>query len=89
MSVAFGDIIFDQVDYDSEVDVLYLSTGGVTPVERDESPEGHILRFDENGVICGMTIIGVSRYLDAEENARVTFPRRSEINLSGVDMVNA
>ena len=89
MSVAFGDIIFDQVDYDSEVDVLYLSTGGVTPVEREESPEGHILRLDENGVICGMTIIGVSRYLDAEESARVTFPQREEINLSGVDLVSA
>jgi uncharacterized protein YuzE len=88
MSVAFGDIIFDQVDYDEEVDVLYLSTGGVKPVEREESPEGHILRFDENGVICGMTIIGVSRYLDAEENAKVTMPQR-EINLSGVDLVSA
>jgi uncharacterized protein YuzE len=88
MSVAFGDIIFDQVDYDEEVDVLYLSTGGVKPIEREESPEGHILRFDENGVICGMTIIGVSRYLDAEENAKVTMPQR-EINLSGVDLVSA
>jgi uncharacterized protein YuzE len=88
MSVAFGDIIFDQVDYDEEVDVLYLSTGGVKPVEREESPEGHILRFDENGVICGMTIIGVSRFLDAEENAKVTMPQR-EINLSGVDLVSA
>jgi uncharacterized protein YuzE len=88
MSVAFGDIIFDQVDYDSEVDVLYLSTGGVKPVGREESAEGHVLRFDENDVICGMTIIGVSRYLDAEENAKVTFPER-EINLSGVDLVSA
>lgn len=35
-----------------------------------------------------MTIIGVSRYLDAEENAKVTMPQR-EINLSGVDLVSA
>lgn len=88
MSVAFGNVIFDLVDYDQDADVLYLSTGGVTPCEREESPEGHILRFDENGVICGMTIIGVSRYLDAEDNAKVTFPER-EINLSGVDLVGA
>jgi uncharacterized protein YuzE len=88
MSVAFGNVIFDLVDYDQDADVLYLSTGRVTPCEREESPEGHILRFDENGVICGMTIIGVSRYLDAEDNAKVTFPER-EINLSGVDLVGA
>jgi uncharacterized protein YuzE len=90
MSVAFGNVIFDLVDYDQDVDVLYLSTSGVTPCEREESPEGHILRFDENGVICGITIIGVSRLLDAEDNAKatVTFPER-EINLSGVDLVGA
>jgi uncharacterized protein YuzE len=88
MSVAFGNVIFDLVDYDQDADVLYLSTGGVTPCDREESPEGHILRFDENGVICGMTIIGVSHYLDAEDNAKVSFPER-EINLSGVDLVGA
>lgn len=70
MSVAFGNVIFDLVDYDQDVDVLYLSTSGVTPCEREESPEGHILRFDENGVICGITIIGVSRFLDAEDKSQ-------------------
>lgn len=88
MSVAFEDVIFDKVDHDREADVLYLSTSGVTPVEREESPEGHVLRFDENGVICGMTIIGVSRYLEAAENAKVTFPQR-EVDISQLDLVEA
>jgi uncharacterized protein YuzE len=81
MSVAFEDVIFDKVDHDREADVLYLSTSGVRPFEREESVEGHVLRFDENGVICGMTIIGVSRYLEAAENAKVTFPQR-EVDIS-------
>ena len=88
MSVAFGDVIFDLVDYDQDADVLYLSTGGVTPVEREESSEGHVLRFDENGKICGMTIIGVSRYVDSEGNAEVSFPRQ-KIGLSEVNLVTA
>jgi uncharacterized protein YuzE len=88
MSVAFEDVIFDKVDHDREADVLYLSTSGVTPVEREESAEGHILRFDENGVICGMTIIGVSRYLEAAENAKVIFPQ-GEVDISQLDLVGA
>ena len=88
MTVAFEDVIFDKVDHDRDADVLYLSTSGVTPFEREESPEGHILRFDENGVICGMTIIGVSRYLEAAENAKVTFPQR-EVDISQIDLVGA
>lgn len=88
MSVAFGDVIFDLVDYDQDADVLYLSTSGVTPFEREESSEGHVLRFDENGKICGLTIIGASRQVDPDGNATLSFPQQ-KIGLSEVDLVSA
>lgn len=88
MSVAFRDVIFDLVDYDQDADVLYLSTSGVTPCEREESPEGHVLRFDENGKICGLTIIAASRQIDPEGNATLSFPEQ-KIGLSEVDLVGA
>ena len=90
MSVAFGNVIFDLVDFDRDADVLYLSTGGVTPCEREESPEGHVIRFDENGVICGMTIIGVSHYLEPTEDSKVVqFSQQHQVDISELDLVGA
>lgn len=89
MTVAFGDTILDKIDYDRDADVLYLSTSGVKPVEREETPEGHVLRFDENGRVCGVTIIGLSRYEDDQGNVHVTFPQREELGISELDLVTA
>jgi len=53
MSVRLGGIEFDNVDYDREVDVLYLHVGEPsTAVDWDESPEGHHLRFGADGRIA-------------------------------------
>jgi uncharacterized protein YuzE len=89
MSVAFEDVIFDMVDHDQEADVLYMSTSGVTPVEREETDEGHVLRFDENGKICGMTIIGISRFLEPTENSTVEFSQRRQVDISELNLVEA
>lgn len=88
-SVPFEDVIFDKVDWDRDVDVLYMSTSGVTPVEREETPEGHVLRFDENGKICGMTIIGLSQYMAPTENSKVAFSQRHEVDISRLNLVGA
>lgn len=88
-SVPFEDVIFDKVDWDQEVDVLYMSTSGVTPVEREETPEGHVLRFDENGKICGMTVIGISQYMQPTTNSKVAFPDSREVDISRLKLVEA
>jgi uncharacterized protein YuzE len=88
-SVPFEDVIFDKVDWDRDVDVLYMSTSGVTPVEREETPEGHVLRFDENGKICGMTVIGLSQYMAPTENSKVAFSQRREVDISQLNLVGA
>lgn len=89
MTVAFGDIILDKIDYDRDADVLYLSISGATPVEREETEEGHVLRFDANGKVCGVTIIGLSRYEDDQGNVHVSLPRRQELGISELDLVTA
>jgi len=88
-SVAFEDVIFDKVDWDRDVDVLYMSTSGVAPVEREETPDGHVLRFDENGKICGMTIIGISQYMEPTESSKVAFPQGHEVDISRLKLVGA
>ena len=81
MTVAFGEVTFDQVDYDKDADVLYLSVGGVEPIHREETPEGNVLRFDKDGDLCGITIIGLSDQIDSEGSVEVTVPRREALDL--------
>lgn len=79
-SIAIGEWIFDSVDYDAESDVLYLSVGEPQPGYGDETPEGHILRFDENDDLCGVTIIGVQEILDKHGEVLVTLPPRPQMH---------
>lgn len=81
MKINFGGTKFDQLDYDEVADVLYMSVSGVEPVAREESPEGHVLRFDADGSLCGVTIIGMRKHLDEDNHIRVTVPRAEELGV--------
>lgn len=74
--VQLGEWRFDSVEYDREADVLYLSIGDPRPGVGEETSEGHILRFDEDGEFCGLTLIGVQALLDGGRDVDVTLPRR-------------
>ena len=77
MSVRLGGIEFDRVDYDREVDVLYLHVGEPsTAVDWDESPEGHHLRFGSDGQLVGITIVNARRLLDEDGVIVITLPER-------------
>lgn len=72
--VALGHWYFDHSRYDREQDVLYLSIGEPRPGHGEETPEGHILRFDEEGEVCGVTLVGIQQLLDAGNEVGVTLP---------------
>ena len=77
MSVMLGGVEFDNVDYDREVDVLYLHVGDPsTAVDWDESPEGHHLRFGADGQLVGITIVNARRLLDEDGVIVITLPER-------------
>jgi uncharacterized protein YuzE len=62
MSIHIGPYTFDQVRYDAEADVLYLSIGDPGhAVDFDETADGHVLRFDQRGELVGVTIIDAQR----------------------------
>ena len=46
VNVHIGPLVFDHADYDSEGDVLYLHVGPPRVAEGEETPEGHVLRFE-------------------------------------------
>ena len=75
--LTIGGITFDRVRYDAEADVLYLHVGDpTTAVDFDESREGHHLRFDAQGRVIGITLVGVRRDLAAGRTLTVTLPER-------------
>lgn len=75
MTVRIANIDFDRVDYDEDVDVLYLAAGDpARAVDFDETPEGHALRFDSDGQLIGITIVGARRLIDEHGSVRITLP---------------
>jgi uncharacterized protein YuzE len=81
MSVTIADITFDRVEYDSDVDVLYLHVGDPsTAVDFDETPEGHALRFDTEGRLVGITLVRPKHLLDESGVLRITLPVPSDVS---------
>jgi len=73
MTITIGSTTFDHVHYDAEVDVLYLHKGDPsTAVDFDESPEGHALRFDADGNLVGVTLVGAKSLIDEAGEIKLT-----------------
>lgn len=75
LEIGIGEWVFDHAEYDSASDVLYLSIGGPRGGTGEESPEGHILRYDESGEFYGVTLIGVRELLGRSGAIDVTLPK--------------
>jgi uncharacterized protein YuzE len=74
-TMKIGDWVFDDIDYDVDADVLYMSIGKPRPAVGEQTPEGHIVHFDEKtDEFCGVTIIGVQRILSENGSVSVTVP---------------
>ncbi len=75
MTVKIGHIVFDNVFYDADVDVLYLHVGDPSSaVDFDESPEGHALRFDSDGNLVGVTILNAKLLIERDGGFTITVP---------------
>jgi len=75
MTVTIGSLTFDRASYDARGDVLYLHVGD--PQEEagsEETPEGHVLRFDAEGEVIGLTIINAKWLLERDHAINVTVP---------------
>lgn len=80
MTVHIGPYEFDDVDYDAESDVLYLSIGEPQPAaDSEETAEGHIVRYDGHDRVIGVTIVGAGNLLAQDGTVALTLPHRSVI----------
>ena len=81
MTVILGDLEFDNVVYDGGADVLYLHVGDpAAAVEFDESPEGHVLRYDAEGRLVGVTIVNARWLLEQNEQVTITLPKPIQVD---------
>jgi hypothetical protein len=72
-------LAFDDADYDAEGDVLYLHVGASQEAEGEETPEGHVLRFEPGTHrIVGLTVINARWLLDRDGRLTVTIPETVE-----------
>jgi uncharacterized protein YuzE len=79
MSVQIGPHEFEHASYDATADVLYLRSGPSRPAERTyASPEGHAVRYDENGEVIGITIVNAKLLSERDGTITVTVPDRIE-----------
>lgn len=79
VNVHIGRLTFDHAEYDAEGDVLYLHAGEPVEAEGEETPEGHVLRFEPGTQrVVGLTVINARSVLDREGRLIVTVPETVE-----------
>jgi uncharacterized protein YuzE len=79
VTVRIGPLVFDHADYDPEGDVLYLHVGEPAEAEGEETPEGHVVRFDPGTQrVVGLTLINARSVIDRDGRLIVTIPETVE-----------
>lgn len=77
VNVNIGPLTFDHADYDG--DVLYLHIGAPQRADGEETPEGHVLRFEPGTRrIVGLTIINARWLLERDGRLIETVPETVE-----------
>ena len=79
VNVHIGPLVFDRADYDAEGDVLYLHAGEPVEAEGEETPEGHVVRFEPGSQrVVGLTVFNARSVLDRDGRLVVTVPETVE-----------
>jgi uncharacterized protein YuzE len=86
MTVKIGPLTFDQATYDEDGDVLYLHVGQrQEAADSEQTPEGHVLRFDAAGAIIGLTIINAKWLLERDGELIVTLPEQVHVAAAAIE----
>lgn len=70
MNIEIEGLIFDRADYDADGDVLYLARGESSEAaDAALTPEGHGVRYDDDGKVIGVTIVNARWLLERDGHA--------------------
>jgi uncharacterized protein YuzE len=90
VTVEIGGVVFDNVKYDRESDVLYVDIGDPKrAIDWDESPEGHGLRLGPNDELIGITIVNARWLLEQDGKIVITLPNGRQLETSDLQDVLA
>lgn len=88
-TVTIGETTFDDISYDRDADVLYLSVGKPRPAAQTYgTPEGHAVRYDAGGHIIGITLVNAKLLLDRGD-VQVTVPRTLNVRREELELALA
>ncbi len=86
ITVKIGNLTFDNATYDDQGDVLYLHVGErEAAAESEETPEGHVLRFDSRGRVIGLTIMNAKWLLERDGQIAVTLPEQVHVQSAALE----
>jgi uncharacterized protein YuzE len=86
MTVKIGPLTFDHASYDEQGDVLYLRIGQrEAAADSEQTPEGHVMRFDAAGKIIGLTIINAKWLLERNGELIVTLPEQVHVAPAAIE----
>lgn len=81
IALQIGGLAFDYASYDSRGDVLYLHVGPPSTANGgQQTPEGHVVRYNAEGQVVGLTIINARWLLERDGALAVTVPERVEVD---------
>ena len=73
MTIRLGNLEFDHVVYDQDADVLYLSVGEPRePARQEANPEGHLVRYDAEDRVIGITLVNAKWLSERDGEITVT-----------------
>jgi uncharacterized protein YuzE len=79
---------FDYHDYDRRGDTLFLSVGGPRhqpPRDAFETPEGHVVEYDERGELVAVELMNVRWTLEREGELTITWPQKHRVPSAALD----
>lgn len=76
-TIRVGPYNFDHISYDELGDVLYLSIGEPREAaDSAETPEGHVIRYDRDEHVIGVSLVSAKWILDHDQAIALTLPKQ-------------
>ncbi|HEU0019189.1 MAG TPA: hypothetical protein VFQ14_02750 [Thermoleophilaceae bacterium] len=82
MNITIAGTDFDYHDYDPRGDTLFLGVGGprdALPASAYETPEGHIVEYDEPGAVVALELVNVRWALERDGEVKLTCPEEHHL----------
>jgi uncharacterized protein YuzE len=92
MKITIAGATFTYHDYDPRGDTLFLGVNGprkALPARAYETPEGHVVEYDEAGEMIALELVNVRRALEREGEVTLTCPEEHHVGSASLTPVLA